>query len=110
MSCCHAVRRLDCRIVACYFHSSPLRAPRAQPRPSTKVHCSRTNAAHRAQGYGPRIRGKGVTMLVIWAGITTCIIHLTFPVISGVLVAMSGPAIRNALGDLTSTTLQQVLP
>lgn len=49
-------------------------------------------------------------MLVIWAGITTCIIHLTFPVISGVLVAMSGPAIRNALGDLTSTTLQQVLP
>jgi hypothetical protein len=62
------------------------------------------------QGYGPRLKGHGagVTMVIIWLGVTTCIIHLTFPLISGGLIAASGPVMHRALNDVTDASLAQV--
>lgn len=60
------------------------------------------------QGYGPKLRQKpGLRTFVVLMGVGTCILHLTFPVISGLLLMVSGPELQSALDAMTDTAVEQ---
>jgi hypothetical protein len=60
------------------------------------------------QGYGPRLPHKSWGPVVVWVGVTTCILHLLFPIISGSLLAASGPKLDRSLNSFASTIQDQV--